>query len=161
MIIVTRVLFIALYKDWHGGFCLGPRYLFMVVPFMMIPAVLWIKEIIEKRIWKSWIAASIVLYGCVVQQLYFVIGEIFSYYHLLRFQNLSKGIDVFTNDRIYMSWNLSPLVHLHQHKRGPWLLQSFEISNMALWIWGCVAVLIVFIIIIVMIKKSEKSAYNK
>ncbi len=160
IMIATRVVFAAHYKDWHGGYSLGPRYLYMLIPFMILPAVLWFKGILEYRQWKSILAAGAVMYACVIQQLYFALGEVFSYYHGLNFHYQSKGVDIFANDRIYLSWNLSPLTNLHDNFRGPWLLQSVDVSNLSLWVISSAIVLIIFVSTALWTRNKRHSPLN-
>lgn len=132
--IVVRLLFNASYRDWHAGFSLGPRYMLLVIPLLLVPVAFWLRDAIGRRAWKAAAGAVAVMCLCVVQQLYFALGEIFSYYHLQSFSNIRRGIETVQSQRIYQEWSLSPLIHLHEFRRGPFLLQSLGISNLALWL---------------------------
>lgn len=128
-------LFIATsYQYWHGGFSHGPRYLMMLIPFLLIPAAFWFKEriVIQKDKPSFWIFGG-ALMAAVLQQLYFCIGEIFSQYHIMKWSYQSKGIDIFINDRIYLEWKFSPLHQLLSFHRGPFLLKSVPVTNQNLW----------------------------
>jgi hypothetical protein len=116
-------LMAASYQYWHGGFCLGPRYLMMIIPFMLIPAAFWIKDNIEIN--QNRIAMKLylgVLCLAAAQQLYLSTGEIFSFYHIQKWTYIAKGVDIFVKDRIYMDWNFSPLHQLLSFERGPFIL---------------------------------------
>ncbi len=139
MLLLTMIGFVTLmaasYQYWHGGFCLGPRYLMIVIPFMLIPAAFWIKENIEIK--RNGLAMKFylgVLCLAAAQQLYFCIGELFSFYHIQKWTYIAKGVDIFVNDRIYMDWKFSPLHQLLSFERGPFILKSLPLSNHALWI---------------------------
>jgi hypothetical protein len=143
--IVARLLFNSSYKDWHAGFSLGPRYLLLIVPFILIPLAFWLRDTIQARSWPATVGIIAAMYLCMVQQMYFALGEIFSYYHLQSFWNKRQGLDIFLDQRIYRDWSLSPLVHLHQFKRGPFLLQPLPVSNLTLWLvlsGVCLAILV-------------------
>lgn len=129
------VLVAASYQYWHGGFCMGPRYLLMVIPFMLIPSAFWIKEKIEFRLGKTEMLLFVAMFSfAVIQQLYFCVGEIFSFYHIMKWTYISKGVDIFINDRVYLDWKLSPLHQLLDFERGPFLLHSLTASNQAVWL---------------------------
>ena len=83
---VARWLFIAARSDWHGGFCLGPRYLLMIVPFLLLPIGMAIDDWIRRgdRRFVTWFAAALIL--CVAQQAAFCTGEIFTFLHTIKFQ---------------------------------------------------------------------------
>jgi hypothetical protein len=49
---------------------------------------------------------------CSVQQAMFVVGEPISFYQGIRVAAMSKGLDVFADDRIYLDPALSPAIHL-------------------------------------------------
>ena len=132
--IAVRLLLNASYKDWHAGFSLGPRYMLLVVPFCVVPLAYWWKDTFERRAWKAAVLPATLMSVCVLEQTYFALGEIFSYYHLQSFANIRKGVDVVMNQSIYLRWSLSPLGHLHQFRRGPFLLQSLGVSNLTLWL---------------------------
>ena len=124
-----RIVFIACRSDWHGGFCLGPRYLLMLIPFLLIPIVFWLKEQSDrnnKTAIRLFAAFSLI---CISQQLYFSIGEIFSYYHILKLETRSLDVGL-----LYLRWSSSPLFRLLNFERGPFLLQGVPVSNVSLWI---------------------------
>jgi hypothetical protein len=140
--ILFRVLFAASYYDWHGGFCLGPRYLLLAVPFLLLPFGFWCAEQIESGRWQRLALAALASWLLMAQQLYFALGDIFRYYHAIKIEYLDNGLDVFAGDKLYLDWSLSPLLHLLEYPRGPFLLQSIPLSNMALWGAGSALLLI-------------------
>jgi hypothetical protein len=144
--ILFRLLFIASRSDWHGGYCLGPRYLVMLVPFLVIPAGFWLR-----RQFSEGNGAHIVLFGafslaCIAQQVYFCLGEIFSYNHLIRFALRQRGIEILAGNRLYMEWGLSPLIHILSGKRGPFLLTGIPADNISLWAGITVSAAICYIV---------------
>jgi len=126
--LIFRVGYAAAYFEWHGGFCLGPRYLYMGLPFFLIPVGFWLaarrREEHPQPAWLPWVLAA-----GVVQQLYFALGEIFSFYHILNFEHLARGIFLLPDDSLYVRWDLSPLWKLLEYRRGPWLLQWLDVNN--------------------------------
>jgi hypothetical protein len=133
-----RWLFIASRSDWHAGFCLGPRYLLMAVPFLLLPAVAWLDALVDARRWRAFAAALACVWACTLQQLYFVIGEVFSYLHGVKLLGAAAGHDVFVNDEIYLAARHSPLTGLLDGFRGPFLLRSWSADNTTLWLEGAV-----------------------
>lgn len=124
-----RIVFIACRSDWHGGFCLGPRFLLMLIPFLLIPVGYLLREQLHRngRIALGLFALSSFI--CISQQIYFGIGEIVSYYHILKWKAVSLDVD-----QIYLKWGNSPLFHLLEFERGPFLLQGVAVSNVSLWL---------------------------
>lgn len=128
-----RLLFIATRSDWSGGFCLGPRYMLMLVPFLLIPWGYFLRDLIAKnRTACLWLFGMFV-FGCISEQLYFCLGEIFSFLHIIKWKGWATGANVFDNDALYLTWSFSPLKGLLDGKRGPFLLQHLALSNHALW----------------------------
>ncbi len=130
--VVFRILFIAGRSDWHGGFCLGPRYLIMIIPFLMIPFGFGLKELLSRKKIRAVVLLGIFAFFCVAQQVYFCTGEIFTYYQAVKLKSAASSIDIFKNDRIYFDRDVSPLYHLLEGKRGPFLFQGVELSNAGL-----------------------------
>jgi hypothetical protein len=139
--ILFRLLFVASYYDWHGGFCLGPRYLLPAVPFLILPFGFWVRELLYRGRWRRLAAAAAVGWLAASQQLYFALGEIFRYYHAIKLDYLDEGLDIFAGDRLYLDWSLSPLFHLLEQPRGAFFLGAVPLSNHALWAVGSLALL--------------------
>jgi hypothetical protein len=138
--LVGRWLFLAARSDWHGGFSLGPRYLLMAVPFLLWPAVAWLDDLVDARRWRAFTGVLIFLGACALQQLYFVLGEIFSYLHWVKLRGAAAGDNVFDDDQIYLAARHSPLVGLLDRFRGPFLLKAWSAANGTLWL-ACAVVL--------------------
>jgi len=64
------------------------------------------------------------------------VGEIFSYFHIWKWHYEDQGIDVFVGHRLYTEGSMSPLRHLLEYQRGPFLLQGLEATNDTLWLAG-------------------------
>jgi hypothetical protein len=141
--IITRLIFIAHYADWHAGFALGPRYLYMIVPFLLIPVAFWLKRQGDNVTIVWGIAGGIWL--LIVQQWYFALGEIFSFYYSIDSTQSARGVDVYVNDRIFRDWQFSPLFHFLDNHRGPYFLQTISLSNQALWLSGSFLILVVIV----------------
>jgi hypothetical protein len=136
--LLARWVFMAARSDWHGGFCLGPRYLLMAVPFALLPAVAWLDALVEAGRRRALAAACAFVWACALQQLYFVLGEIFSYLHVEKLRGALAGHNVFDEDEIFLSAGLSPLSGLLDGARGPFLFKRLTIGNWTLWLLGAV-----------------------
>ncbi|MFZ5563673.1 MAG: phospholipid carrier-dependent glycosyltransferase [Thermodesulfobacteriota bacterium] len=130
-----RLFFIACRSDWHGGFCLGPRYFLMLLPFLLIPVGCRLADFWTAgrpiSVWRP-VAAGGYLFACVVQQIYFCLGEPISFYYMLKIVNLQQGVSIITNNQIYFQWSASPLFHLFDGRRGPFFLQSVPLDQWTL-----------------------------
>ncbi len=130
---LLRLVFIATRSDWHGGFSLGPRQLVVLLPFLLVPVVPWLDRKLEegnRRALRLFAGFSVL---CIAQQVAFCVGEVFSYFHMIRRAYSAQGINIFADNRIYLDWELSPLLYLLDGKRGPWLLSTLPVDNYALW----------------------------
>ena len=129
---IFRFVFISTRSDWHGGFSLGPRFLVVLIPFLIMPASIWIDELIRKR--KTSVTAGLgtVLFLCISQQIYFCLGDVFLYLHYLKWDFYSRGVDLFKDNWIYLNWDTTPLFGLLSGPRGPFLLQGVGVNNKTL-----------------------------
>ena len=132
--ILVRFLVVAAYGAWHGGFCLGPRYLLMVVPFLFIPLAFAIRDWLATRQLKQLRVLAVAGFLCVSQQVYFCVGEVFTYFQLIKAHNVIRGLDVMTDNTIYFNWPISPLLNLLRYRRGPWVFADVAASNWMLWL---------------------------
>lgn len=133
--IAFRLLFIAARSDWHGGYCIGPRYLVMALPYLCLPLVLLINGLFQAgRHGRILVFASAWLAVC--QQFYFSLGEIFSYYYLQKWRYQNAGINPDAH-QFYFGWDSSPLVHLLDGVRGPFLLRQLPADNYSVFFSGC------------------------
>ncbi len=130
--VAFRALFLAARSDWHGGFCLGPRFRVTSLPLLLLPAgelILWARG----RTWRSRALFS----ACVLamaQQLYFSLGEVFAYLHLERWRLQSLGLQPFADDALYLDLALSPVWRLHESGlAGPWALGPGGRDLLGLW----------------------------
>ncbi len=139
---LSVVLLVAAYSYWHAGFCLGPRYLLMIIPFLLVPLALWLKEAVTRNKRPSLLLVAVSASMAMIQQLYFCVGELFSFYHIQKWSYLNKGVDIFVNDRIYIDWRFSPVHQLLDYLRGPFVFRTMEISNYALWLLLSTVILI-------------------
>ncbi len=144
-----RVIFIASRSDWHAGWGLGPRFLVMALPLMVLPVAVFFKDVLEHRRLKQYIAATSVGLGCIVQQLYFAVGEVFSFYYIVltvirkvEQNRLSSGQNPFAHGLdFYLPWAFSPLLRNLDSRQGPLLLRPLGLSNTTLfWCLALVAV---------------------
>jgi membrane protein YdbS with pleckstrin-like domain len=133
---LARWVLIAARSDWTGGYGVGPRYLVMLVPILLLPLVPWLEHDLVRGRGGRWLAALAVGFVATVQQAYFVIGEVFSFLHICREEFVKRGLDVFEGNLLYTDWTLSPLFRfqLLAGRRGPFLLHDVPLSNAALWL---------------------------
>jgi hypothetical protein len=130
---LARILFIASRSDWHGGFCLGPRLLLMIVPLLLLPVVPWLGRALAERRKGVLVAFAVGAWVCVAEQIEFVLGEPFTFYRRIVEIYSPRGVNVFAGDRLYTDWAFTPITRLLIGPRGPWLLHGVPLSNGALW----------------------------
>jgi len=153
-VVGVRILFFASYYDWHGGFCLGPRYLVPCIPFLVLPLASWIAARLEKKRFISLYAFALAAWICVAQQFYLALGEIFIFYHVIRFQFYQRAQNIFAEDLIYLHWDLSPLHHLHETNRASWLLMSMPGTNFLVWLTGSLILGVLTVLAVVWWRRS-------
>lgn len=98
--ILIPLLFMAKWQNWAGGWCWGPRHIFMIHPFLAIPMAFWLKDR-WGPVRKS-VAGGLLAIGIGVQL--FACSQSFMEYHIVYFRaftgkNLSPLYD--ENDEIY------------------------------------------------------------
>lgn len=130
----ARLLFVAMRSDWHGGFCLGPRYLLLLVPFLLLPIGVATGERIRRGDRRAVLLIGAALVLCAAQQAYFCMGEIFTFLHTVKNQAEREGLNILANDRIYLEWRWSPLFGLLTGQRGPYILKGVHLGNTSLWL---------------------------
>jgi hypothetical protein len=126
---LLRLGFIAAYQDWHGGICLGPRYLLMAVPLLLLAVPPWLGEG-KGGIRAAWLAAPAAI--AVVQQAFFAAGEPFGYYQQLKAEFLRQGI-MPTDAQVFLEWRWSPVLHLLEGGTGPWTLRWLGFGPWMSW----------------------------
>ena len=127
--VVTRLFFIAMRSEWHGGFCLGPRHMLVVLPFLLLPLGFALRDVRRSGFFESTrnrLAAAGGMFLCFAHQAYLSFGEIFSFYHYHRDAAHARKMNIFADHGLYLDWKYSPLLHAHELKRGPWALQFTE-----------------------------------
>lgn len=128
-----RLVFIATRREWHGGLALGPRYLLMMLPILLIPAAYWLRAALRDGHRARVLAIGACAALACAEQLYFCTGEYAAYYHNVKDSLSRHGINAFHNDLIYLEPGLSPLAGLHKGFRGPWILRDVPLTNLQLW----------------------------
>ncbi len=153
--ILVRIFFLASRSDWHSGFALGPRYLIIIIPFLFIPIGIGLKDIFEKKDLRKFIWVSVFSFICIVQQLFFSIGEIFSYLHLIYIDKEKLGINVLVHDTLYLDWKYSPAIYLLDYKTGPFLLNPITSNNYHLLLFASVIFTVLFLSVCVLTYKPR------
>lgn len=134
-LIIFHWFFFSCRSDWHGGFCLGPRYLLPVIPFLLIPAAFCLSgRCGRKGSSGRWRARLLFIFfiACIIQQVYFCLGEPISFYYLIKQHFLKAGISIISDNSIYFQWRTSPLFFLLEANRGPFLLRQIPMNNYSL-----------------------------
>lgn len=142
--VAFRILFIASRSDWAGGFCVGPRYMIMVLPFFLLPAGIWLGAVAEHRLARSFFVVTACAFLCSVEQLFFSLGEVFLFLHKIKWEGMSVGINVFSGDMIYLDWRCSPLVHPEALTVSSFFLRNSGFSLGALWLIGSAVLLLLY-----------------
>ena len=120
MIISSNFLFFSKYHYWHGDWAWGPRYLLVILPFMIIPVV----ELLEtdKILMKSYLRSA-VIYGIlglgIIIQVAAVSVHCYKYFYDLQLEKNVKFIldtglgvpDVFEPPpEVHFDWEMSPIL---------------------------------------------------
>lgn len=142
--ITFRVLFIAARSDWHAGFCTGPRYLVMAIPFFLIPLAFWLKQQEASRFTRAFGLMSLAGFAFSIEQFYFCLAEVFSFLQIWKFNELLAGFSVFENDVLYLDWKYSPLLSPSAMRIAPFLLRWTRLPMGELMALGSVVLLIFF-----------------
>jgi hypothetical protein len=150
------VLFIAARSDWHGGFCIGPRYLVMAVPFFLIPIAYWLREREATRFAKSFGAIAFAGLIFSIEQFYFCLCEVFTFLQLWKFQEMVVGFNVFEHDVLYLDWRYSPLVGMSRMRIGPFFLRMTQLHGWDLLAIGSLFLLIFFAIFFLLLLKMPR-----
>ncbi len=146
--IIIRLFFIASRSDWHGGFCMGPRYFVIIMPFLFIPIAFGLKEILVKKTLKCFVSFCLFGFICISQQIFFSVGEIFSYLHIIYRQEKIQGIEILIHNSLYLDWKYAPAIYLLNYKEGPFLLKFISSNNYFLWFLMSIIFLLFFLIIL-------------
>ncbi|NQT94800.1 MAG: hypothetical protein HQ559_18735 [Lentisphaerae bacterium] len=141
---LSRILFLASFRDWHGGFCLGPRYLLNLFPYLLMPLALEMEHMIATE--RRRVALFVVTWLALCQQVYFATGEIFAYLYRIKWIGLRSGFDVFKDDFLYFSWKVSPLTYFYNAIRGPFLLRRVPFGNWPLLVLLCALALLLLLL---------------
>jgi len=155
---LTRIFFIASRSDWHGGFCLGPRYMVMIIPLLILPLGVLVDMLLKERNKKYILAFAVFTLLCISEQIYFSVGEIFSFLHIVKWNGARFGIDVFENDFLYLNWDVSPLIYLLDEHRGSFMLNKVPLDNYTLWL--CLVSLTVVALFIVYYRLLRKYRFD-
>ena len=155
--VAFRVLFIASRSDWHAGFCIGARYLVMAIPFFLIPLAYWLKNQESSRFSRAFalISAAGALFA--VEQFYFCLGEVFTFLQILKFRERYFGIDVFSNDLLYLNWKYSPLTNYDNMKIAPFFLRYSGLSFGKLMLFGTILLILLFSIVFLLVRQMPKN----
>lgn len=154
--VAFRILFIASRSDWHGGFCIGPRYLLLVIPFFLIPLAFWLRNHERTRFLRSFGLVALGAFLCSVEQFYFSLGELFSYLQILKFTERWKGIDVFEGDLLYLDWSYSPIINLRGARIAPFLLRHTGLSMDELILRGAIVLFVLFLVSVLLVRRLSR-----
>jgi hypothetical protein len=158
--VAFRLVFIAARSDWHGGFCTGPRYLVMAIPFFLIPLAFWLKRNEATRFTQAFGVMSVAGFLFSVEQFYFCLAEIFSYLQIWKFNERLAGFNVFMNDVLYLDWKYSPLLNFRSMRISPFFLRFSGLSFGQLMETGSVVLLVFFTICFLLLRKMPRSSVS-
>jgi len=116
--VLFRWLFVSSRSDWHGGFSLGPRLMFMAVPFLMLP----LAGLYDRLRSRGRAAVVGGLGVCAALETYFVVKEPFSAFHYGKLVLAQRGVDPFAGGRLYLQFEPGPPGSLHLVNDAPWSL---------------------------------------
>lgn len=118
---IARYVFISLRSDWHAGFCLGPRYLLLALPFSLVIAALAARNVpalfstLRQKILALSLASVLI-----ASQLYFATLDLMP---SLRTAQIRQ--EIFARHGIsldpYFDFDSSPFAFAFSSSRGPWL----------------------------------------
>jgi hypothetical protein len=134
---LSRLLLVGAFRDWHGGFCLGPRYLVNALPFLLLPLAVRVADLVRHGTARGQGGMLLVAWAALCQQVYFGMGEIFSFLYRVKWAGLRVGGDVFKDDFLYFNWTVSPLWRLFEGQRGPYLLRRAALGDGPLFVTLC------------------------
>lgn len=132
--VIFRLVFVAARTDWHGGFAIGPRYLVLAVPFLLLPWGYVVQDLLTRRRWLLFAGFVALVASATALQLALSVGEFSSFLHGVKLAGLRQGVDVLEGDLLYRRWSDSPLAGILDGRRGPWALQAVPWSNRTLWL---------------------------
>lgn len=155
--VLLRLVFIASRSDWHGGFSLGPRYLLMLIPFLILPVLFWLREQVAAKRARPLLAFMLFSFVCASQQLYFLLGELFSSYQLMKMTGAERGVNIFANDRIYLDWHYSPLLKLAHSRLAPFWLHARTSDPVSVWLAGAVLLAAGFAIAAILVARRLRA----
>lgn len=73
---LVRLVLVACRSDWRGGWGIGPRYLVPIVPFMLLPLIVWLERWRELAWPRRWASIGVIA-GATAMQAWLAIHAIF------------------------------------------------------------------------------------
>ena len=132
--VVVRLLFISVRSDWHGGWSLGPRYLMMAVPFLLLPIASAFAGFLDQGRSRAIGLSLLAGWGAMCQQWYFALGDVFTNSRILLMRGEAEGLSF----DFYEDLAVTPLVTSLRGAPGSYLLGQLPLSLTAWWILGSV-----------------------
>ncbi|NCO32744.1 MAG: hypothetical protein AUJ92_03665 [Armatimonadetes bacterium CG2_30_59_28] len=109
---ILRFIFVAARSDWHGGVCIGPRLLMVLLPFLLILLLEDLGAWQSRRLFqvKARILCATMALSLFVQ-IVLIKGNVFDWSFWRRAQLITQGISDSTiyNHLFHWSWSCSPL----------------------------------------------------
>lgn len=136
-LVVFRIIFIASRSDWAAGFCLGPRYLICLLPFLILPLFTFFDELLTKNDLKKYALLIGLIIIAFFQQIYFALGEVFIYDHLVKYMLMEENRADWLN-LLQTDWRYSPLFRLHEIELLPHLLRNL-VDSYHVWLFVLLA----------------------
>ncbi|MFH0991085.1 MAG: hypothetical protein V1799_13835 [bacterium] len=136
----VRWMFIASRSDWHGGFCVGPRFLLMVIPFFILVFASWYAAMLQQKQTTLIAGVFIILILATTQQWIFAVGDVFKYLYMIEWFYSGQGTNLFNHDQLYTDWSFTPLWFGGEVPRGAFLLRWIPFSNSTVRMLGFVSI---------------------
>ena len=99
--IVIPLLLMSKWQNWAGGWCWGPRHIFMIHPFLAIPIAFWLAEAWGKV--RRSIATSLLVVGMAVQAL--ACSQDFMDFHRIFFRTPGRNFNVLYDAYDHQFWS--------------------------------------------------------
>ncbi|MGC9328784.1 MAG: hypothetical protein ACP5I1_14205, partial [Candidatus Hinthialibacter sp.] len=119
-IIAVYLLLYGKSSMWHGGVCWGPRHMYFLLPFCLLPGIYWLGDLSDKR--KRWFVG-----------IAFFLGMLMNFPGVYSYQG--KYQDFFTSPSFF-SLLTKPVVHpeyITFDELDLWWIRMIKMNPVSLW----------------------------
>jgi hypothetical protein len=130
--VAVPLLAYATFRDWHGGFGPGPRYLLAPIAVLCLTASLYVER--WSVIGRGALGAAAAL--AIAAQTWVASGELFLWQHRLKLAYRAEGESVFTDQKLFRAFDLSAFepAYLLDGVAGPALARWLGTEAWLFWI---------------------------